>query len=157
MRIVLQRASRAEVRVDGEVVGRLPRPGLVLLVGVTHGDGQEQVERLADKVMRLRILDSGELSTEEHHEQGWSRGDVAADEVDAPFLVISQFTLYADTKKGRRPSWSHAAPGPVAEPIVEAFAEALRARGAHVETGRFGELMDVDLVNHGPVTLILEA
>jgi D-tyrosyl-tRNA(Tyr) deacylase len=157
MRVVLQRASRAEVRVDGEVVGRLPGPGLVLLVGVTHDDGQAQVERLADKVMKLRILDSGELSTAEHQEQGWSRGDIAADEAGAPFLVISQFTLYADTKKGRRPSWSHAAPGPVAEPLVNAFVAALRARGAHVETGRFGELMDVELVNHGPVTLVLEA
>ncbi|MDR1852847.1 MAG: D-tyrosyl-tRNA(Tyr) deacylase [Propionibacteriaceae bacterium] len=157
MRIVLQRASRAEVRVDGSVVGKLPSPGLVALVGVTDGDGQAQIDKLADKVWKLRILDPGELSIEEHLEQGWSKGDISAQEAGAPILVVSQFTLYADTRKGRRPSWSHAAKGEVAEPIVAAFVEALRARGAHVETGVFGAHMDVELVNSGPVTLILEA
>lgn len=137
----MQRASAASVTVDGEVVGRLPRPGLVVLVGVTHDDTTATASALADKVWRLRILE-GERS--------------CADDA-APLLVISQFTLYADTRKGRRPSWSNAAPGPVAEPLVEAFADALRALGAYVETGRFGAHMEVGLVNDGPLTLILES
>lgn len=137
----MQRASAAEVTVDGEMVGRLPRPGLVVLVGVTHDDTEATAAALADKVWRLRILD-GERS--------------CADD-EAPLLVISQFTLYADTRKGRRPSWSNAAPGPVAEPLVDAFAEALRSLGAHVETGRFGVHMLVSLVNDGPVTLVIES
>ena len=127
--------------VDGEVVGRLPRPGLVVLVGVTHGDTAATAEQLADKVWNLRILE----------------GEASCADVDAPLLVVSQFTLYADTRKGRRPSWNNAAPGPVAQPLVDAFADALRERGAHVETGRFGAHMQVSLVNDGPVTLILEA
>ncbi len=137
----MQRASAASVTVDGEVVGRLPRPGLVVLVGVTHDDTTATASALADKVWRLRILE-GERS--------------CADDA-APLLVISQFTLYADTRKGRRPSWGNAAPGPVAEPLVEAFADALRALGAYVETGRFGAHMEVGLVNDGPLTLILES
>jgi D-tyrosyl-tRNA(Tyr) deacylase len=138
---VVQRASRAQVRVDGKVVGELNRPGLVVLVGVTHDDGSAQVDTIARKVADLRILD-GERS--------------AADE-GAPVLVVSQFTLYADTRKGRRPSWSAAAPGPVAEPLVDAVAEALRARGLEVATGVFGAHMQVELVNDGPVTILLEA
>jgi D-tyrosyl-tRNA(Tyr) deacylase len=138
---VVQRASTAEVTVDGEVVGRLPRPGLVVLVGVTHDDTVATAAALADKVWRLRILD-GERS--------------CADD-DAPLLVISQFTLYADTRKGRRPSWGNAAPGPVAEPLVDAFADALRSLGAHVESGRFGAHMLVSLVNDGPVTLVIDS
>lgn len=137
----MQRASTAEVTVDGEMVGRLPRPGLVVLVGVTHDDTEATAAALADKVWRLRILD-GERS--------------CADD-EAPLLVISQFTLYADTRKGRRPSWSNAAPGPVAEPLVDAFANALRSLGAHVETGRFGAHMLVSLVNDGPVTLVIDS
>jgi D-tyrosyl-tRNA(Tyr) deacylase len=139
--VVVQRASTATVTVDGEVVGRLPRPGLVVLVGVTHDDTTATAVALADKVWRLRILD-GERS--------------CADD-EAPLLVISQFTLYADTRKGRRPSWNNAAPGPVAEPLVDAFADALRALGAHVETGRFGAHMLVSLVNDGPVTLVVDS
>lgn len=127
--------------VDGEIVGRLPRPGLLVLVGVTHDDTAATAVQLADKVWNLRILD----------------GETSCAEQDAPLLVVSQFTLYADTRKGRRPSWSNAAPGPVAEPVVDAFAEALRERGAYVETGTFGAHMAVSLVNDGPVTLILEA
>ena len=138
---MVQRASTAEVTVDGEVVGRLPRPGLVVLVGVTHDDTEATAAALADKVWRLRILD-GERS--------------CADD-EAPLLVISQFTLYADTRKGRRPSWSNAAPGSVAEPLVDAFADALRSLGAHVESGRFGAHMLVSLVNDGPVTLVIES
>lgn len=141
MRVVVQRASEASVTVDGEVVGRLPRPGLVVLVGVTHADTAATAAQLADKVWNLRILE----------------GETSSADAGAAVLVVSQFTLYADTRKGRRPSWSDAAPGPVAEPLVTAFAEALRDRGAHVETGRFGAHMQVALVNDGPVTLVLEA
>jgi D-aminoacyl-tRNA deacylase len=141
VRAVVQRASRAEVRVNGDVVGSLPAPGLVVLVGVTHSDTPESADRLASKVYELRILD----------------GERSAADVGAPLLVISQFTLYADTRKGRRPSWSAAAPGALAEPVVERLVTALRKRGAHVETGVFGAHMDVELVNDGPVTLIIEA
>jgi D-aminoacyl-tRNA deacylase len=140
MRVLLQRARTASVEVDGEVVGRLPGPGLVLLVGVTHSDDEGTADRLAEKVWTLRIL-AGERS--------------AADE-DAPLLVVSQFTLYADTRKGRRPSWSDAAPSAVAEPLVEAVVEALRQRGIEVATGRFGAMMAVELVNDGPFTLVLD-
>jgi D-tyrosyl-tRNA(Tyr) deacylase len=121
-------------------VGRLPAAGLVVLLGVTHTDTAQSAQALARKVYYLRIL-AGELS--------------CAD-TTAPLLVISQFTLYADTSKGRRPSWQAAAPGPVAEPLVRAFAAALTALGATVETGVFGADMQVQLVNDGPVTLILE-
>jgi D-tyrosyl-tRNA(Tyr) deacylase len=128
------------VRVDGATVGTLPAPGLVVLVGVTHADTPEIADRLAAKIYDLRILD----------------GERSAADISAPLLVISQFTLYADTRKGRRPSWSPAAPGEVAEPLVERLVTALRDRGAHVETGVFGAHMDVELVNDGPVTLIVE-
>ncbi len=137
----MQRASTGQVSVDGEVVGRLPSAGLVVLAGVTHTDTATDAQKLADKVWNLRILD----------------GEVSCADAQAPVLVISQFTLYADTRKGRRPSWGDAAPGPIAEPLVDAFVEALRGLGAHVETGRFGAHMHVSLVNDGPVTLILES
>ena len=141
MRVVVQRVTSAEVRVDGQVVGAIDRPGLAVLVGVTHTDSPEQAQALARKVADLRIL----------------RGERSALDDGAPVLVVSQFTLYADTRKGRRPSWSAAAPGPVAEPLVEAFAAALRELGLEVATGRFGADMAVSLVNDGPVTLLLEA
>ena len=141
MRVVVQRAVSGSVSVEGAVVGSLPSPGLVVLVGVTHDDTAADAVRLADKVWTLRIL-AGERS--------------AADD-SAPLLVISQFTLYADTRKGRRPSWNAAAPRPVSEPLVDAFVEALRSRGAHVETGVFGADMQVSLVNDGPVTLLLDS
>jgi len=141
VRVVVQRAAEASVTVDGEVVGRLPRPGLVVLVGVTHDDTAATATQLADKVWNLRILS---------HEKSCA-------DMGAPLLVVSQFTLYADTRKGRRPSWNNAAPRDIAEPLVTVFAEALRERGAHIETGRFGAHMQVSLVNDGPVTLILEA
>ena len=140
MRAVLQRVSRASVTVDGEVVGELTRPGLLALVGVTHDDGPEQVATMARKIADLRIL---------HDERS------VLDE-GAPVLVVSQFTLYADTRKGRRPSWNAAAPGPVAEPVVEQVVAALRARGVEVRTGRFGAHMEVELVNDGPVTILLD-
>ncbi len=140
MRAVLQRVSEASVTVDGEVVGRLSRPGLVALVGVTHDDGPDQVATMARKIAELRILE----------------GERSVVDTGAAVLVVSQFTLYADTRKGRRPSWNAAAPGPVAEPVVEQVVEALRARGVEVETGRFGAHMDVALVNDGPVTIVLD-
>jgi len=129
------------VTVNGEVVAEFTRQGLVALVGVTHDDGPDQIETIARKIAELRILDD----------------EKSASDVDAPVIVVSQFTLYADVKKGRRPSWNGAAPGPVAEPLVEAVAEALRERGLTVGTGVFGAMMDVTLVNDGPVTILLEA
>ncbi|WP_420174209.1 D-aminoacyl-tRNA deacylase [Luteococcus sp. OSA5] len=141
MRVVVQRALEGSVSVDGAVVGSLPGPGLVLLVGITHDDDAEVVQRMAEKLWGLRILD-----------QEQSASDVAA-----PLLVVSQFTLYANARKGRRPSWSAAAPGPVSEPLVERFVEALRGLGAHVETGVFGADMKVSLVNDGPVTILLDS
>jgi D-tyrosyl-tRNA(Tyr) deacylase len=141
VRAVVQRVTRASVTVDGEVVGSIDRPGLVVLVGVTPGDGPEQVELVARKVAELRIL----------------RDERSAVDVGAPVLVVSQFTLYADTRKGRRPTWNAAAPGPVAAPLVEAVALALRARGLEVATGVFGADMAVELVNDGPVTILLDS
>ena len=143
MRILVQRVTSATVSVDGEVVGAVApgAQGLLALVGVTHDDDVQKARRLAEKLWQLRILDD----------------EKAAADVGAPVLVVSQFTLYASTAKGRRPSWSAAAPGPVAEPLVTAFAEALRRLGAHVETGVFGADMQVALVNDGPVTVLLEA
>ena len=140
MRAVLQRVTRASVTVDGEVVGEIDRPGLVVLVGVTHDDGPEEVATMARKVAELRIL----------------RDERSVSDDGAPVLVVSQFTLYADTRKGRRPSWNAAAPGPVAEPVVEQVVLALRGRGIEVATGRFGAHMDLELVNDGPVTVVLD-
>ncbi len=146
VRVLLQRVTSAQVSVDGEVVGHIDPAahgaphGLVALVGVTHDDTEQTAAALADKLWRLRVLD----------------GERSAADLDAPILVVSQFTLYADTKKGRRPSWSAAAPGPIAEPLVDHFAAALRALGATVATGRFGAHMHIDLTNDGPVTLLLE-
>jgi D-aminoacyl-tRNA deacylase len=141
VRAVVQRASQASVEVNGTTVGRLPGPGLVVLLGVTHSDEVVTAAALARKVYHLRIL----------------RDEKSAADVGAPLLVISQFTLYADTRKGRRPTWQAAAPGPVAEPLVTAFADALRELGASVQTGVFGADMQVMLVNDGPVTLILDS
>lgn len=148
MRAVVQRVSQASVTVDGEVVGALDigadEHGLVVLVGVTHDDTADDAAKLADKIWRLRILPGPDR-------------ELSAADVGAPILVISQFTLYANTAKGRRPAWNAAAPGPVAEPLVEAFAEALRGLGAEVATGVFGAHMHVELINDGPVTLLLES
>ena len=140
MRAGLQRVTSASVSVDGMVVGAVDRPGLVALVGVTHGDGPDEVEAMARKLSELRIL----------------RDERSVLDVGAPVLVVSQFTLYADTRKGRRPSWNNAAPGPDAEPLVDAVVGALRARGVEVATGRFGAMMEVTLVNDGPVTLVVD-
>lgn len=141
MRVVVQRVSQASVKVTGSVVGSIDGPGLVVLVGVTHTDTAQTAAALAAKVWRLRILE----------------GEVSAEDGAAPLLVISQFTLYANTRKGRRPGWSAAAPGPVSEPLVEAFVAELRRLGASVETGIFGAMMSVSLVNDGPMTLILDS
>jgi D-tyrosyl-tRNA(Tyr) deacylase len=141
VRAVIQRASSASVSVNGKVTGQLDAPGLVVLLGVSHADTVPMAAALAAKIYNLRIL----------------AGERSCADVGAPLLVISQFTLYADTSKGRRPSWQGAAPGPVAEPLVTAFADELRALGARVQTGVFGAHMQVALVNDGPVTLILEA
>lgn len=138
---MVQRALEGQVSVDGKVIGKLPSPGLVVLVGITHDDDPSVVQRMADKLWGLRILDE----------------ERSASDVGAPLLVVSQFTLYANVRKGRRPSWSAAAPGAVSEPLVDAFVEALRGLGAHVETGRFGADMKVSLVNDGPVTLVLDS
>nr|WP_062337950.1 D-aminoacyl-tRNA deacylase [Herbidospora sakaeratensis] len=140
MRAVVQRVSQASVTVDGTVVGAIDEPGLMVLVGVTHTDGPAEAAKLAAKLWGLRILD----------------GEKSCSDIGAPLLVISQFTLYADTKKGRRPTWQAAAPGPVAEPLVIAVQEELRKLGARVETGRFGADMKVALINDGPITLVID-
>lgn len=140
MRAVLQRVTRARVSVAGEVVGAIDRPGLVALVAATHDDGPAQVETMARKIAELRIL----------------RDEASVVDVGAPVLVVSQFTLYGHTRKGRRPSWGDAAPGPVAEPLVEAVVEALRDRGIEVATGVFGAMMEVELVNDGPFTVLVD-
>ncbi|HEY0539487.1 MAG TPA: D-aminoacyl-tRNA deacylase [Actinoallomurus sp.] len=146
MRAVVQRVSRASVSVDGQVVGEIDEPGLMVLVGVTHDDTPAHAARLAAKLWGLRVFEgTAETSAE-----------ASCSDLGAPLLVISQFTLYGDTRKGRRPSWIAAAPGPVAEPLVEEVVAALRRLGAHVETGRFGADMKVSLVNDGPITLILD-
>ncbi|MBV0915649.1 D-aminoacyl-tRNA deacylase [Mycobacteroides chelonae] len=142
MRVLVQRVTSAAVSVEGEVVGAI-RPegqGLLALVGVTHDDDAQTAAQLAEKLWRLRILDE----------------EKSAADVGAPVLVVSQFTLYANTKKGRRPAWNAAAPGSVSEPIVAAFADALRNLGAQVEAGIFGAHMQVELINDGPVTVLLE-
>ncbi len=140
VRAVVQRVSRASVTAGQRVVGAIDGPGLLVLVGVTHGDTADAAGKLAAKLWGLRILE----------------GEKSCSDVAAPLLVISQFTLYAQTRKGRRPTWEAAAPGPVAEPLVEAMVSSLRALGARVETGVFGASMKVSLVNDGPVTIILD-
>jgi D-tyrosyl-tRNA(Tyr) deacylase len=141
MRAVVQRVSRASVTVDGEVVGRVDGPGLVVLLGVTHEDGPAQTQWLARKVRELRIM----------------REERSAADLEATILVVSQFTLYGDASKGRRPTWQAAAPGAVSEPVYEAFCEELERLGSPVQRGVFGADMAVELVNDGPVTVILES
>jgi D-aminoacyl-tRNA deacylase len=139
MRAVVQTVSRASVTVAGEIVGAIT-DGLLVLVGVTHDDTPAKAETLARKVHELRILDDG----------------ASAADAGAPLLVVSQFTLYGDARKGRRPTWSAAAPAEVAEPLVTTFVEALRGRGATVQTGRFRAHMLVESVNVGPRTVLIE-
>jgi D-tyrosyl-tRNA(Tyr) deacylase len=144
MRALVQRVTRAAVRVDGETVGEIG-PGLCILVGVTHEDTPAAAEQLAAKVHGLRVFDD---------EAGVMNRSLS--ETGGSALVVSQFTLYGDTRKGRRPSWGAAAPPEEAEPLIEGFVAALRALGASVATGRFRADMQVELVNDGPVTLLLE-
>lgn len=155
MRAVIQRARDASVAVSGEIVGSFFGPGIVLLVGVTHNDDATKATTLADKVYGLRIF--------EHHHATDSAclppsapREVSARDLGLPVLVISQFTLYAETKKGRRPTWDAAAPGPVAEPLVDDVCAALRELGAPVSTGRFGADMQVTFTNDGPMTVVLD-
>ena len=145
MRAVVQRAAWARVSVDGEVVGSLDGPGLVVLVGVANGDGEAEAVGLASKLWTLRIMRDAE-----------GRMNRSVSDTGGGLLVISQFTLYADASKGRRPSFVAAAPGEVAEPLVDMVVEHLRALGASVATGRFGADMLVELANQGPVTVILD-
>ncbi|KRV51089.1 D-tyrosyl-tRNA(Tyr) deacylase [Wenjunlia vitaminophila] len=140
MRAVVQVVSEASVSVDGETVGEILGPGLCVLVGVTHEDNPATAEQLARKLWTLRVLPD----------------ERSCADLGAPLLVISQFTLYGDARKGRRPTWNAAAPGPVAEPLVDEVVARLRKLGATVETGRFGAAMRVALVNEGPVTVLLE-
>lgn len=139
MRALVQRVTSASVAVGGRVVGRIDRPGLLVFLGCTHDDDESRAVALAGKVANLRIL----------------RDEASCLTDTAPVLVVSQFTLYADTRKGRRPGWSAAAPGPVAEPLVDAFSHALADLGLEVATGVFGADMAVSMVNDGPVTLML--
>jgi D-tyrosyl-tRNA(Tyr) deacylase len=139
VRAVIQRVSSASVAVDNEIIGEIGA-GLLVFVGVTHDDSPAKAEVLARKIYTLRILD----------------GERSAADLQVPLLVISQFTLYADTGKGRRPSWNAAAPGPVAEPLVAAVITRLRGLGASVATGIFGADMQVSLVNDGPITIIVD-
>jgi D-aminoacyl-tRNA deacylase len=140
MRAVVQRVLQASVRVDGRVVGALSGPGLLVYLGVTHTDGPAETAWLARKVWDLRLL----------------REELSASAVGAPVLVVSQFTLYGDARKGRRPTWQAAAPGEVSEPVYESFCRELESLGATVARGVFGADMQVESVNDGPITLILE-
>jgi len=144
MRLILQRVSSAEVRVGGGTVGRIGR-GLLVLAGVERGDGPDAAARAADRLAGLRCFEDAE-----------GKMNLAAADADAAFLVVSQFTLAADLSRGRRPSFGSAAPPEEAEPLVEALAADLRARGFAVATGRFGARMEVELVNDGPVTFVLD-
>lgn len=141
MRVVLQRVREASVTVDGAVVGQIQHPGLLALVGITHSDGEAEVTKLAEKTANLRLLE----------------GETSCLDAGAPVLAVSQFTLYGDAKKGRRPSWSAAAPGTVSQRLFDLYVTTLRALGLEVETGVFGATMQVSLTNDGPVTLLLDS
>ncbi|MEE9243594.1 MAG: D-aminoacyl-tRNA deacylase [Mycobacterium sp.] len=142
MRVLVQRVISARVTAEGDLTGEIhpDGQGLLALVGVTHTDALDKAQRMAEKLWKLRILDD----------------ELSASDVAAPILVVSQFTLYGNTAKGRRPTWNAAAPAVVAEPLVDAFAKALTDLGAQVQTGAFGAHMQVELINDGPVTVLLE-
>ncbi|WP_300047984.1 D-aminoacyl-tRNA deacylase [Trueperella sp.] len=148
MRAVIQRVRRASVTVDGQIVGQIG-PGLCVLVGVTHADGPAQIDKTARKIAQLKLLRGPDGDDD-------PAARVSAEECGAPILLVSQFTLYADVRKGRKPSWSHAAGGEAAEPIFDAVVDAVRGYGLRVETGVFGAMMDVELVNDGPFTILVE-
>ena len=143
MRAVAARVRGASVEVDGRIVGAIEGEGLLVLLGITHADGPEDVERMARKIHELRVFPTGD-------------GARSASDLGFPVRVVSQFTLYADTRKGRRPSWTAAARPEVAAPLVDAVVAALRDRGAHVQTGVFGADMKVASVNDGPFTVLVE-
>jgi D-tyrosyl-tRNA(Tyr) deacylase len=145
MRALLQRVSHASVTVDGKVVGKIGQ-GLLILLGVGQGDGEAQVKLLADKIVHLRIFedDAGKMN-------------LSLLDIDGQALVVSQFTLYADVRRGRRPGFTYAAPPEIAGPLVERFQEAIAGYGLHVEGGIFGATMQVELVNNGPVTIWLDS
>jgi D-tyrosyl-tRNA(Tyr) deacylase len=145
MRLVVQRVTRAQVRAGGDALGEIG-PGATVLVGIGLGDTPELVDRMADKLLGLRYFEDAQ-----------GRTNLAIDEVGGAYLVISQFTLLADLRRGRRPGFTDAAPPAVAEPMVARFVERLRAAGREVATGRFGAEMELELVNDGPFTLVLEA
>ena len=156
MRALVQRVTSASVTVDGDVVGSIGH-GFVVLVGVTHSDSEAVASKLAAKVANLRLFESADAAEPRTAERGsHAQGEQSLLDVRGGALVVSQFTLYGDTSRGRRPSWDAAAPGEQAEPLVEAFADALRGLGIATATGRFGADMQVALVNDGPVTLMLE-
>ncbi|MDI2030935.1 D-aminoacyl-tRNA deacylase [Saccharopolyspora sp. TS4A08] len=140
MRAIVTRVTRASVTVEGEVVGKIEEPGLLVLLGVTHSDGREEVAKMARKLHEIRAL----------------RDEESCATTGAPLLVVSQFTLYGSTRKGRRPSWTEAARPEQAEPLVDAVVAELRERGARVSTGAFGAMMAVESVNDGPFTLLVE-
>lgn len=152
MRALVQRASGARVVVDGTAVAAFEGPGLLVLVGVTHDDSPARARRLAAKIHDLRVFEPRHARDPLDDD----RRELSAAELSLPLIVVSQFTLYGDARKGRRPSWTGAAPGPVAEPLVELVAAELRARGASVGTGVFGADMAVELTNDGPFTVLLE-
>jgi D-tyrosyl-tRNA(Tyr) deacylase len=140
VRAVVQRVHSASVSVEGEIVGALRTPGLLVYLGITHTDGADDVAWMARKIWTLRIL----------------ADEASASDVGAPILVVSQFTLYGEARKGRRPTWEAAAPGPVSEPVYDAVCDALAVLGAHVERGVFGAQMEVASVNDGPFTVLLD-
>ena len=145
MRAVLQRVTRASVRVGGETVGEIG-PGLVVLLGVARDDAEEDTRYLVEKVLNLRVFDDAE-----------GRMNLSVAERGGALLVVSQFTLYGDVRRGRRPSWFEAAPPELAETLYEFFVAEARTAGAHVETGSFRRMMEVELVNDGPVTILLDS
>ena len=145
MRLVVQRVSRAEVRSDGAVLGSIGR-GAAVLVGIGVGDTPELADRLAERLLGLRYFEDAD-----------GRTNLAIDDTEGEYLVVSQFTLLADLRRGRRPGFALAAPPEVAEPMVDRFVERLRAGGRTVATGRFGAEMELELVNDGPFTLVIEA
>jgi D-tyrosyl-tRNA(Tyr) deacylase len=140
LRAVVQRVLQASVSIDEAIVGAVDGPGLLVYLGVTHTDGADEVAWMTRKIWDVRLL----------------RGERSSSEVGAPILVVSQFTLYGDARKGRRPTWEAAAPGPVSEPVYDAVCAELERLGAHVERGIFGADMQVASINDGPVTVILE-
>jgi D-aminoacyl-tRNA deacylase len=157
MRIVIQRAAGAQVSVDGHVTGAFAGPGLVILVGVTPGDTSAIAARLADKAYDMRLFDVTHAEAAQACLAPGSSKELSAADLGLPVLVISQFTLYANTRKGRRPTWDAAAPGDIAAPLVDAFAEQLLSRGVDVQRGIFGADMQVTLTNDGPMTIIVDS